>query len=515
MIELKKSTITKAAGIVALLTLLSRFVGLYRESLFASTFGPGDLLDAYNVAFRIPDLFFNLLVLGTLSVAFIPVFTEYLYRDETEANMIASTIINAAFIGMTIVMLVVFLFVPHIAAIIAPGFHGQKLANTILLTKFFLISPIIFTVSSVFSSILNARKRFFLASLAPVLYNLGIIIGVKFLYPIYGIYGLAYGVLIGAMAHALIQVPGIVSAGFTYSPSLRVGHPAVKKIAALFVPRIMGMDLGQVSMFIVSFIGSTLSSGTISIFTFANNLQMVPVGVFATSFAIASFPSLAEKFVTNEHKEFSDILLDSILNILFYVIPISLFMIILRAQIVRFLFGHGHFNWTDTYLTANALGIFAISIFAQGLVPLFARSFYAMHDTITPVITGTIAIVVDGFASYFLKGYGVIGLAGGFSIASIVNVLLLGIFLYPKLIEFDTTHLLGEGAKILLSTGVAGIISYELLHFLVMYFPLTDTFNVIIQGGVAGLFGVLVFILTAYLLRLKQVQLLRRFLKQI
>ncbi|MCL5774668.1 MAG: hypothetical protein M1333_00485, partial [Patescibacteria group bacterium] len=252
---------SKAALIVGVLTLASRLVGLLRDRLFASKFGAGDVLDAYYAAFRIPDLVFNLLILGTLSVAFIPIFTSLLVKDKPKAISNASTVLNFSALSMAAVCLLLLVFSRPLTRALVPGFFGQKFEDTLLLSRMFLLSPVIFTVSNLFSSVLNASKKFFIVGFAPVLYNLGIIFGLLVLYPKYGILGLGAGVILGATLHMLCQIPEILSLGFYWQPVMDLKDEAVRKIGKLFLPRIIGVDNSQVSLLIGSIVGSVLASG--------------------------------------------------------------------------------------------------------------------------------------------------------------------------------------------------------------------------------------------------------------
>ncbi|MDB4940229.1 MAG: putative lipid flippase MurJ [Candidatus Doudnabacteria bacterium] len=490
-----KSSIYKAATILAVFTLLSRLVGLFRDRLFASTFGAGDVLDSYYVAFRIPDLVFNLLILGTLSVAFIPVFTEYFIKDQDEANDIANTVLSVTFVGMSIICAVLFFIVPEITRLTAPGFSGVKFDNTVMLTRLFLISPILFTISNVFGSVLNSLKRFVLVSLAPIIYNFGIILGIVFFYPRYGIMGLGYGVVIGAVLHLVVQMLGALSAGFVLKPSWNIHHVGVKKIVKLFIPRIFGIDNAQMSLLIAGIIGSLLASGTVAIFNLANNLQAVAIGMFGISFAIAAFPDLSESFAKGDNLLFNKIFLKTAINILFFVIPISILIILLRAQIIRLVLGAGHFDWEATKLTANALGIFAISIFAQSISPLFSRAFYARQNTVTPVLIGLSTLALNAVLSFFFaKTYGAMGLVIGFSISNIVNAAALFIFLRKHLSDFDDKYLFKVLSKIIMASVLLGIGTYAAAHLFSIFFNLDSTLKVLAQAVVAGGFGLVVFL---------------------
>lgn len=495
----QKSTIVKAASILAVFTLLSRLVGLYRDRLFASTFGAGDILDSYYVAFRIPDLVFNLLILGTLSVAFIPVFTEYFIKDKKEANDIANTVLTVTFIVMSALCGILFFFVPEITHLTAPGFTGVKFDNTVLLTRLFLVSPIIFTVSNVFSSVLNALRRFVLVSFAPIIYNFGIIFGVVYFYPRYGIIGLGYGVVLGAFLHLLTQMVGAVSAGFVLKPRMDIKHPGVRKILKLFLPRILGIDNAQMSLLIAGIIGSLLASGTVAIFNLANNLQAVAIGMFGISFAIAVFPNLSESYARKDETEFNRVLLRTAANILFFVVPISVLIIVLRFQIIRLVLGTGRFDLAATKLTANALGVFAISIFAQSISPLFSRAFYSRHNTITPVVIGLSTLSFNAIISFLMaKAFGEIGLVLGFSISNIINAALLFTFLRKRLVEFDDTYLIASALKILFCTFLLAVASYVSMRLFGWVTASNSSLVVLLQFVLASAIGTAVFIGAAF-----------------
>ena len=252
-------SVSKAALIVGFFSLLSRLVGLIRDRLFASQFGAGDTLDIYYAAFRIPDFIFNLLILGTLSVAFIPVFTELLTRDEEKAYKVANSILNFSFLAMAVICAGLMLAAEPITKLLVPGFTGQKFLDTVILTRIFLVSPIIFTISNIFSSILNSQKKFIIANVAPIMYNVGIIFGLLVLYPRFGLKGLGFGVVIGALLHLLVQIPEAIHFGYRWQPivDLRDGH--FKKILKLFLPRILGVDNSQISLLIGSVVGSVLA----------------------------------------------------------------------------------------------------------------------------------------------------------------------------------------------------------------------------------------------------------------
>ena len=499
--------------IVGFFTLVSRLTGLVRDRLFASTFGAGDILDSYYAAFRVPDFVFNLLILGTLSVAFIPVFAELLVLDKEKANRTANTILNSTILLIGSVCFVLFLFVEPLTKLLVPGFEGNKLADTVNLTRLFLLSPVIFTVSNVFTSILNAQKKFLIVGLAPVLYNIGIIGGLLFLYPRFGIMGLGYGVIIGACLHLLVQVPEILHSGFRWQAVLDYKDLAFQKMTKLFVPKIFGLDNSQISLLIGSVIGSFLASGSIAILNLANNLQAVPIGIFAISISVASFPALSEAFAKKDDQGFLDTLSKSLAQILFFIIPISVLILLLRAHIVRLVYGAGEFSWEDTTLTFQTLGIFTISLFSQSVSPLLSRSFYSRHNTVIPVIINSFTMLLNACLAYFFgKAYGVVGIAAGFSLASIFNVIVLFITLHyflhsrlekQSLREFDL-NLFAQVGKIAFAALAAGFAAYGALYAIEPLVNTRTVLGLLIQAGISGSVGVIIYIMASISLGLKQ-----------
>jgi putative peptidoglycan lipid II flippase len=423
----------KATVLIGSFALLSRVAGLLRDMLLSSQFGAGDTLDIYTSAFRLPDFIFNLLVLGTLSAAFIPVFLEKLSQSRQAALELAAKIFNLSLLAMGALCLLAFFLAEPLTRVLVPGFAGEKLRQTVELTRLFLLSPVIFTAANVFTSILHSLKRFFIVSLAPVFYNLGIIFGIFFLYPKFGLWGLGWGVVLGALIHCLIQAFAALASGFRPTLALGLSDPAVKKITRLFLPRILGIDMGNFSLIISTTIGSVLPAGSIAAFTLANNLQTVPLGLFAFSTAVATFPLLSEQAAKKDALPFLKTFYTSVIQILFFILPLSAFILLHREYIVRLIFGYGLFDWNDTVSTFSVLGALSFSLFAQSLTPLFARGFYSLQNTITPVIINLVSLVLNGFLAWYLpkvtvfggEALGIAGVAWAFSLASIFNASLL------------------------------------------------------------------------------------------
>lgn len=481
--------------------------------MFASKFGAGDILDSYYVAFRLPDFIFNLLILGTLSVAFIPVFSEQLQKDKTNANLTASTIINSALITISVICFFAYIFCKDIVQILVPGFTGEKLENTIYLTRLFLLSPIIFTLSNFFTSILTAKKKFLLVSLAPILYNLGIIIGLQFLFPIYGIKGLGLGVILGALMHLIIQTPQVFISGFRWKLVINLKDKAFMQTVKLFIPKVFGLDNSQISLLIGSFIGSFLASGSISILQLAGNLQAVPLGIFAISISTATFPYLTEAYAKKDEKEFLEAFKTGGLQILYIIIPISILIYLLRAYIVRIAYGAGQFSWEDTILTLKTLGILSFALIPQSINFFISKAFYARQNTKIPVFVNSFIMIINGLLAWnFGKIYGVYGIAIGFSVSSLINSFFL-IWLFKKHIMSDISlekimllqrKFVVATLKILLSSIFSGLAVYGSLFAFDKYLNTTTGIGLLIQAGLSATVGGIIYLLLTVNLKIEQ-----------
>jgi len=502
------SSVVSAAFIITVAGLASRILGLFRDRLLASTFGAGDTLDAYYAAFRIPDLIYNLLILGALSAAFIPVFTGLISKEkEKEAWDLFNGVFNLAAILIIAISIFIALFAPFLMKLITPGFSGQKMETAVIFTRIMLFSPLFLGISGIMGGSLISFKRFLVYSIAPLLYNVGIIIGVLVFVKIWGPAGLAWGVVFGAFLHMLMQYPAAKNLGFNYKWSFlkAIQNRNVRKVITLMIPRTIGIAVNQINLLIITIFASTLAAGSLSIFNFAQNLQGVPLGLFGASFAIAVFPVLATLAAKGEKEKFVKNFSVTFRQILFFIIPLSVFILVLRAQIVRVVLGSGKFDWEDTILTFQTLGIFALSLFAQGTIPLLARAFYALHDTKTPFYIALLSEIINISAVLLLIGrFRVIGLAIAFSLAAVFQMLLLLFVLRSRFDNLDDKNIIKFIAKIAFSSVMAGV-SIQLAKYLVAPMTNLETFiGIFTQLAVSSLIGLLIFVGMCYALKLEE-----------
>lgn len=501
-------SITAAAFIIAVSSFASRFLGLFRDRILASEFGAGDILDSYYAAFRIPDLLYNLLILGALSAAFIPVFTGLISKNkEKEGWELTSGILNINILALMILGIIFSFFAPFFTNLITPGFSGEKSELTIALTRIMFLSPIFLGISAIFGGVLVSFKKFIIYSIAPIMYNLGIIIGALFFVKFMGPIGLAWGVVLGAFMHMLIQYPAVKFSGFNFKIVFTKAfkNENVRKVIRLMIPRTMGIAVNQINLLVITIFASTLASGSLAIFNFANNIQSFPLGLFGVSFAIAVFPTLSSCAARNMNKDFIDNFSKAMRRILFFIIPLSIFILLLRAQLVRVILGSGEFNWEDTVLTFETLGFLTLSLFAQCLIPLLARSFYAIHNTKTPFYIALASEAINILLVVILiDKYQVAGLAIAFSVSSIINMSLLFAILKKKMGDLDEKHIVNSSAKVLLAATIAGLITQILKYTIDRVANIDTFFGIFTQLFISGGLGIVTFLFMSYVLKVEE-----------
>ncbi len=500
----KINSITLAAFLIALSSLISRFLGIFRDRILAGQFGAGDTLDMYYAAFRIPDLIFNLLVLGALSAGFIPIFSSLLKENKKSTNneawRLANNLLHVLGFSILALSLLGIIFAPWLMKIITPGFSQEKLIITANLSRIMFFSPILLGLSSVIGGILQSYKRFFVYSLSPIFYNAGVIIGVLYFVPIWGVYGLAWGVVLGAFFHLIVQAPSVFQLGYRYQFLLNLKDSSLKKIKSMMIPRTMSLAISQINLLVITIVASTLDNGSLAVFNLANNLQSFPVGIFGISFAVAAFPALSGLAFDREQLVAS--ISSSLRQILFFIVPCTVLLLTLRAQIIRVILGTGDFGWQDTILTIDTLGFFAFSLFAQATLPLLTRVFYARHDAKTPFYIGLMSAVANIFLSIiFGSKMGVAGLALAFSIATILNLLVLWLALRAEIGFLDEDRIIQSIIKFSAAAFLCGATIQGMKIFLAPLIDMTRFWGILSQGLIAGILGLAVYLGVCYVLR--------------
>lgn len=516
-------SMNQAALVLAVFSFLSQIFGLLRDHLLASLVGPSANLDTYYAAFRIPDFVYNSLgVLFSVTVL-IPFIAQYVEQEKADGHNGAfkrflNSIFSVYMIGMVIVSVVLIVIMPWLTRVVAPGFNGVEHMHVVLYSRIMLLSPFLFGLASLLSSFAQVQKKFFAFAIAPLLYNLGILMGIIVLRPFLGILGVVLGVAFGAVLYFGIQIPTLVRLGKIPRLSLDIDWPTVKRVMTLSLPRTLSSSLNNITFIIIGAIASLLAAGSISIFQFSYNIENTPLLIIGVSYAVAAFPTMTRMYAAGDKKELINVLYRTTRNIFFMCIPASLLMIILRAHIVRLLLGAGVFSWNDTRLVAAAVALFSLSIVAQCMELLLVRAFFAIGDTKTPLIINSWSTIVTigssigtlllykynlGF-SYFIDsllrisdttGASVVLLPLGFSIGETINAFALWVAFKKKIPVTKTeARSLSRNIFYMIEAGIiAAATAYGMLIVTGGDAMQTRFFGVLFQAVVAAAVGTAIY----------------------
>lgn len=522
------SGLHEAAYLLAFFAILSQLLGLIRDRLLAYSFGAGSTLDLYYAAFRIPD-FIYVTVASIVSISvLVPFLIEKLDLGFDDGKKFIDNIFSFFFILISGASFLAYFLIPHLVPFIFSGLdEPSKISELIAITRILLLSPIFLGLSNFFASITQVYRRFLIYALSPLLYNVGIIIGILFFYPAYGLKGLVFGVILGAVFHFSIQVPFVWKQGLFPRFYFSIDFAGIRRVVFLSVPRTITLGIHQIGLiFLVSF-ASGIAEGSISVFNLSLNLQSVPLSIIGVSYSIAAFPTLSRLFSSGQRENFFGQIVASSRHIIFWSIPVSVLFVVLRAQIVRTILGAGKFSWEDTRLTAAALALFTVSIVAQSMTLLFVRGYYAMGNTKKPLYAGLFSGFMIIFFSYgFIKifntfpmfqyfiesllrvdniqGTSVLMLPLGYSMALIINCVLLGIYFHNDFPDFSkaVTKTLFQTFS---ASVIMGFVAYLSLNIFDNIFNLNTLIGVFSQGLFSGLIGILALVLTLKLLKNKEI----------
>jgi putative peptidoglycan lipid II flippase len=395
------SGLHQAAFLLGISSLISQLLGLFRDRLLANNFGASTELDIYYAAFRLPDFIYVSVGSFLAVTVLIPILVEKIEHESPEdVKSFLSSLLNFFLISITLASVVTYIFAPYLIEFVAPGFDLTAKAKLISMTRILLLSPFFLGLSNLFGAVTQAHRRFFIYAISPVLYNVGIILGVMVFYPMFGLNGLVYGVVLGALTHFLAQVPTVFKEG--YLPELKFDFfmKDISRVVKLSLPRTVALGTNQLSIMALVALASYMMIGSISIFNFAFNLQSVPMALIGISYSVAAFPTMSKMFSSGKREEFVSYMSEALRHIIFWSMPIAALFIVLRAQIVRTILGSGNFNWTHTKLTAALLAMFALTVVLQSVIQLFDRAYYAIGQTKRPVLIkvfSSIAVIASAF----------------------------------------------------------------------------------------------------------------------
>jgi len=501
----------QAAYVLALFAIGSQLLAMLRDRLLAHQFGAGAELDIYYAAFRLPDLLFVLFA-STLSVY---VLIPFVSRAGKEGSHLLSQVFTLFLVFYSVFGAIAFFLTPFFVPKIFPGIADTE--SLVVLSQVLLLQPFLLGVSSLFGVVTQLGHRFILYAISPLTYNFGIIIGIVFLYPWFGLLGLGLGVVLGAFLHLLVQWPFVRKGTLSIGLATRFDWNEIGKILTLSIPRALTLSMQQMVLLFLAGLASAMTVGSVAIFQFAHNLQSVPLAIIGVSYSVAAFPLLAELYGKQMRKEFAIHITTSLRHIIFWSIPTIAIIIVLRAQIVRVVLGSGEFDWADTRLTAAVLALLVISLLAQAVNLVVIRAFYAGGKTMVPFIItffGSLLAIASsyGFLTFYLSepeihtvvstfmrlegviGSEVLAIAFGYTVAVIIQSFAL--LLVLSLSFAIPLYWMGRSLiYAFCAATVGGLFAYITLNFIVEGVDQARLLGIMIQGvlaGCAGIFGTVI-----------------------
>jgi putative peptidoglycan lipid II flippase len=499
--------IAASAGIVMASILASRLLGFVREWAVAHQFGSSAVTDAYYTAFTLPD-FVNYLVAGaSLSITFIPVFAKYMAEDNEEEGWRVFSIVISSMVLLLLALVVVGeFFAPALLRIIAPGFNPAEKEHAVFLTRLMMPAQIFFYLGSILSAVQYAKGRFLIPSLAPIIYNSGIILGGFLLASSIGIAGFSVGVLAGAFAgNFLLQIYGARRVGARFSPNLNVRHPGYRMFIKLAIPIMLALSVVFSDDWIIRWFGSYLVPASITWLSYAKILMRVPLGVIGQAVGVASFPFLAQLYAEKKYDELNRTLNTTMKGLLLLIVPVSALTIAVSRPLVYFVFSHTRLRAPDLNATAAALALFSVGMFAWGAQNILARGFYAGRNTLKPALIGT-AVTFLNLPVYWLlvKPMQFKGLALASSIGISAYAIVLFVSLYRSTANKGAVEMAGFFLRIAAASGVGAVGAFEVVRRIeghTNWQTTTGAFLVLIAAAPVGL---ILTVLAAKLLRIRE-----------
>ena len=522
----QQHTILSAAAVIAVIYLLSALLGFIRNRLLSGYFGDSIELGIYFAADDIPSLIFSLIVSGALSAAFIPAFTQTYKNNEKEGWNLTSSILNISLVAFLIIGIFIMIGAKTIAREIIARDSSLTQENIELMAsimRVMMLAQVILIFSSFFTSVLQSFRHFVIPSLAPVFYNIGIIIFILLFIKRFGVFAPAWGMVFGAILHMSVQLIAVKRLGFSYAFNFDFKNKLVRNVYKLMAPRAIGQAAQKFLDPLYTNLALFISAPSNVILTFAMDIQMLPVRIFGMSIGQAALPILAGAYKEDDTKEFSDLLLKTVRQIVFFVLPVSILVFILRVPLVRLSVGARKYSWEATVMTAYVLGFYCISLVAQSLILVLARAFFAMHDTKTPLKVSLFAIFINAFTAILFIRYlnlGVWSLGFSYALGSMVDAFMLFYYLVSRLKNLDMAKFMHAINKIVLASVIMGIALYVPYRALdVLVFDTTRTLALITLTAIVSFIGLVTYMACAWIFKIEEFNMIieivdSRFLKK-
>ncbi|HHT62834.1 MAG: murein biosynthesis integral membrane protein MurJ [Bacillota bacterium] len=521
----KNTRVVKAAGLLMATMMVSRILGYLRDVIIYAQFGQNRITDAYNAAFSIPDFLYMLLVGGALSSSFIPVFSSYIATGkEKEGWEVASIVLTVIMALLVVGIAIGYIYTPELILILVPGFNPQAMDLTIFLTRIMFLQVVFMSLSGISMGILNSYQHFTAPAIGSVLYNLGIIIfgvllgdTIESLWPGYGIAGFSIGVVMGAAANFFVQVPSLIKVGLRFRLNFNIFHPGVIKLGKLMLPVLVGLSVSQINLFVNQNLASSLSAGGLAALHTGQRLMQLPIGIFGIAIAVAVFPTLTGQAARQEREQFKKTFSLGLRSVVFITLPCAVGLAVLRVPIIRFMFEFpgSKFTHEATLATAYALLYYCIGLAAYSAIHVLSRVFYALQNTLTPVLVGAFAIGVNIVLSILLvQPMAQGGLALAYSLAGIFNMIALMWMLRRKIGPLNGWQTLVSFVQTLFASTIMGVVCFYTSKFSASLWGIESKLGQLIQVSLSIGVGVLVFSLIAVIFRMEEAEMVFGILKR-
>jgi putative peptidoglycan lipid II flippase len=537
----KQTSVARSAGIVSIAVMFSRVLGLVREMIFARYFGAGFIYDAYQVAFRIPNVLRDLFAEGALSAAFVKVFTDYqINKSEEEAWKLASLVLNALAVVLSIVCIVGIVFSHQFVGLVASGFSPEKAALASTLTQIMFPFILLVAMAAVAMGVLNTKGVFGIPASASTVFNIAsIVFGLAIAYWLSGggwelsadkdvipssatqwaIIGMAIGTTIGGAAQFLMQVPSLYKVGFRFHFGLSLRNEGVRHVMRLMTPAILGTSAVQVNVLINTFFVSEIHGG-VSWLSYSFRLMQFPIGLFGVAIGTASIPVLSRMASQGKFKDFRDTLSSSMNLVFLMTLPSACGLIVLGEPIIRLIYVRGAFKESDVPMTAMALAGYSIGLTGYAAIKVLSPAFYALDDAKKPMIIAIASIGINAVGSYFFRdwlshygvtpdtpyGYGHVGVALATSMVALINFAALAWFMRRRIKRLNGREILASFLKIAVASAVLSAVCYASYHFLMDRYGIGSFAIKLAEAFVPIALGGLAFLIAAKLLRIAELE---------
>jgi len=537
----KQTSVARSAGIVSIAVMFSRVLGLVREMVFARYFGVGFIYDAYQVAFRIPNVLRDLFAEGALSAAFVKVFTDYqINKSEKEAWHLASLVLNALAVILSVICIIGIIFSRQFINLIADGFSPEKAALATTLTQIMFPFILLVAMAAVAMGVLNTKGVFGIPASASTVFNIvSVLFGLVLAYWLshggwelsgdkdavpssaaqWAIIGMAIGTTIGGAAQFLIQVPSLYKVGFRFQPALSFSNEGVRHVMRLMTPAILGTSAVQINVLVNTFFVSGINGG-VSWLSYAFRLMQFPIGLFGVAIGTASVPVLSRMASEGKIKDFRDTLSSSINLVFLMTLPSACGLIVLGEPIIRMIYVRGAFKESDVPMTALALAGYSIGLTGYAAIKVLSPAFYALDDAKTPMIIALGSIVVNAVASFFFRnwlsnvgvspetpnGYGHVGVALATSTVALVNFFALAWFMKRRIKRLNGRDVLSSFLRIAIASAIMSAVAYFSYQLLINLLGIKSFLNKLIETFIPIAAAGLTFIVAAKLLRIRELE---------